>query len=230
MVRSSRNPLLLLVCGFATGGAAAPAGTQQSAPHALPACTQPITLDAASSSLDLATKTYVFGDIVITQCSLRLQADHARGTEPVNFSNSHWTFEGHVRMDAEQRGSLRADEAVVEFKDNYIARATITGKPAEFEQKRTDSDQMARGHADQIVYDVNAGTVHLTTNAWLSNGQNEISGPLLVYNMREQRVQAATAPGTGERIHIVIAGHDAPKAESAKPDPGKPAPGSTPQP
>ena len=40
------------------------------------------------------------------------------------------------------------------FKDNLIARATVVGKPAEFEQKRVDSDQMARGHAGKIVYDV----------------------------------------------------------------------------
>ena len=64
--------------------------------------------------------------------------------------------------------------------------------------------------------DVAAGTVRLRSDAWLSNGQNEITGPLLVYNMREQRVEAATAPGTGEHIHITIAGHDA-----AKPDAGK---------
>jgi lipopolysaccharide transport protein LptA len=230
MARSIRNPLLILACGFVTGSAAAAAAQQPSAPHSLSACTQPITLDAGSSSLDLATKTYVFTDIVITQCSLRLQADHARGTEPVNFSNSHWTFEGHVRIDADQRGSLRSDEAVVEFKDNYIARATITGKPAEFEQKRTDSDQVARGHADEIVYDVTGGTVRLTSNAWLSSGQQEISGPMLTYNMREQKVEAATAPGTGERVHIVIPAHGPAKADAARPDPAKPASGSSPQP
>jgi lipopolysaccharide transport protein LptA len=97
-----------------------------------------------------------------------------------------------------------------------ISRATITGKPAQFEQRRADSDKVARGHADEIVYDVAAGTVRLTSDAWLSNGQNEISGPLLVYSMREQRVEAATAAGTGEHIHITISGHDA-----AKPDSGK---------
>jgi lipopolysaccharide transport protein LptA len=118
----------------------------------------------------------------------------------------------------------------VEFRDNHIARATVTGKPAEFEQKRTDSDQVARGHADEIVYDVDAGTVRLTGNAWLSSGPQDISGPMLEYNVREQKVEAATAPGTGQRVHIVIGGHGPAKPDSGKPDPGKPAPGSSPQP
>jgi len=113
----------------------------------------------------------------------------------------------HVRIDAEQRGDLTSDQAVVEFHDNHMARAIITGKPAEFEQKRADAQQPARGHADQIVYNVDDGTVRLTDDAWLSDGQNEISGPLLIYNIRAQRVQAATAPGTSQRVHITITPH-----------------------
>jgi lipopolysaccharide transport protein LptA len=176
---------------------------------------QPISVDAASSQVDYKSNTVVFTQIVISQGATRVQADYAHATG-LDFANSRWNFDGNVRIDAPEQGSLRSDSAVVEFRDNHIARATITGKPAQFEQKRADSDKVARGHADEIVYDVAAGTVRLRSDAWLSNGQNEITGPLLVYNMREQRVEAATAPGTGEHIHITIAGHDA-----AKPDAGK---------
>ena len=163
---------------------------------------QPITVDAASSQVDYRSNTVVFSQVVISQGATRVQADHAHATG-LNFANSRWTFDGRVRIDAEQRGSLRSDEAVVEFRDNRIARATITGKPAEFEQKRADSAQPARGHADEIVYDVRDGTVRLTNDAWLTDGQNEISGPLLVYSIRAARVQADAAPG-GERVHIKI--------------------------
>src|SRR6266853_5857279 len=103
-----------------------------------------------------------------------------------------------------------------------FARATVTGKPAEFEQKRTDTDQLARGHAGEIVYDVSDGTVRLTDDAWLTDGQNEISSTLLVYSIREQRVQAAASPGTDQRVHITITPHVAPapgKTEPAKPPP-----------
>lgn len=199
----------------------------------------PVSLDAASSEVDAKTNTLVFKDVVISQGDMRVQAEHARATG-LNFANSRWNFEGNVRIDGEQRGSLRSDQAVIEFKDNHIARATITGKPAEFEQKRANSDSVARGHADEILYDVNDGTVRLTDDAWLSDGQNEISGPLIVYNIREQRVQASAAPnaapGADQRVHINIAPHAAgtgkpeqpkpeqPKPEASKPDAATPAP------
>src|SRR5215469_12615239 len=154
---------------------------------------QPVSVDAASSEIDARTNALVFRNVVISQGDMRVQAEHARATG-LNFANSRWNFEGNVRIDAEQRGSLRSDQAVVEFRDNHIARATITGKPAEFQQRRANSDQIARGRADQILYDVNDGTVRLTDEAWLSDGQNEISGPLLVYNIREQQIKAITPP------------------------------------
>ena len=204
----------------------------------------PVSLDAASSEIDARTNALVFRNVVISQGNMRVQAEHAHATG-LNFANSRWDFDGNVRIDAEQHGNLRSDQAVVEFKDNHIARATITGKPAEFEQKRANSDAVARGHADEILYDLNDGTVKLTDDAWLSDGQNEISGPLLVYNIREQHIQAVAAPnapvGGDQRVHISIAPHatgtgrpeparpdaakpEAPKPETPKPDGANPAP------
>jgi lipopolysaccharide transport protein LptA len=207
----------------AAPAAAAPAPAPGAA--ALPTRQLPVTVDAASSEVDYRTNTVVFSQVVISQGAMRVQADHAHASG-LNFANSRWTFEGHVRIDAEPRGNLRADQAVVEFRDNHIVRATANGKPAEFEQPRADSQQMAHGHADEIVYDVNEGTVRLSQNAWLSDGANEISGPLLVYNIRAQRVQAATQSGTDQRVHIVIQPQNAPAAPPGKThnEPGKTPP------
>jgi lipopolysaccharide transport protein LptA len=220
MARSGRKLLLLLAAALASGAVAAPA-PPPAPPPALPPDQQPITVDAASTEVDYRTNTVVFSEVVISQGATRVQADHAHATG-LNFANSRWTFEGKVRIDAEQHGNLRSDQATVDFRNNRIARATITGKPAEFEQKRADSEQMARGHADEIVYDLSDGTVRLSNEAWLSDGQNEISGPLLVYNVRAQRVQAAAAPGTDQRVHIRIEPRGVPgpdKTEPAKPPP-----------
>ncbi|HXY98025.1 MAG TPA: lipopolysaccharide transport periplasmic protein LptA [Steroidobacteraceae bacterium] len=232
MARICRNPavLLLAVALPALGVRAADAIPDFSG--------LPVSLDAASSEIDARTNALVFRSVVISQGGMRVQADHAHATG-LNFANSRWDFEGNVRIDAEQHGNLRSDQAVVEFKDNHIARATITGKPAEFEQKRAN-DQIARGHADQILYDVSDGTVKLRDDAWLSDGQNEISGPLLVYNIREQHIQAVAAPdaaaGSDQRVHISITPHaagtakpeavrpEAPKPDAARPDGAKPQP------
>src|SRR6516165_2079641 len=191
----------------------------------LPTRQLPITVDAASSEVDYRTNTVVFSQVVISQGAMRVQADHAHASG-LNFANSRWTFDGHVRIDAEPRGSLRSDQAVVEFRDNRIVRATASGKPAEFEQQRGDSQQMARGRAEEIVYDVSEGTVRLSSDAWLSDGVNEISGPLLVYNIRAQRVQAATQSGSDQRVHITITPQSVPATPSGKPhnEPGKPPP------
>jgi lipopolysaccharide transport protein LptA len=192
----------------------------------------PVTVDAASSELDTKTNTVVFTRVTITQGDMRVQAEHAHATG-LNFANSKWNFDGNVHIDAGPRGNLRSDQAIVEFRDNHIARATITGKPAEFEQKRENSPLLAHGHADEILYDVSEGTVRMLNDAWLSDGQNEISGPLLVYNIREQRIQAAGsadgshAAGSGVRLTITPRSGDTAKPEAAKPAPNPPA---TPEP
>ena len=214
-----RAPLLaaaLLSAAVAPAVGAADAAAPPTTPSQ-----QPINLDAASTEVDGRTNTLVFTDVVISQGATRVQAEHAHATG-LNFANSRWTFDGKVRIDAELHGNLRSDQATIEFRDNHIARATVTGKPAEFEQKRTDSEQLARGHAGEIVYDLSDGTVRLTDDAWLTDGQNEISSTLLVYSIREQRVQAAASPGTDQRVHITITPHVAPapgKTEPAKPPP-----------
>jgi lipopolysaccharide transport protein LptA len=214
MARSRRNPLLLIVPAAAAGLALAappqpgPAKAQLPQTAAPQPGEEPISVEAASWEGDYKSNSFVLHQVVITQGTTRLQADraHASGlSSGLDFGNSRWTFDGNVRIDGVRHGSLRSDQAVVEFRDNHIARATITGKPATFEQQRANSDQVARGHANQIVWDVADGTVRLTDDAWLSDGQNEISGPLLVYNVREQRVEASGSPATGGgRVHIVI--------------------------
>jgi lipopolysaccharide transport protein LptA len=163
-----------------------------------------LPIDVASSKVDYKGDTVVFQDVVITQGDTKVQADHAHATGLDNFDNSHWTLDGNVRINGEQHGSLKSDQAVVEFRNKYISKATITGNPAEFEQKRTDTAEVARGHAHEIVYNVVDGTVRLSNDAWLSDGHNEISGHELVYSIREQRVQATTQPGTDDKVHIII--------------------------
>ena len=164
----------------------------------------PISLDAASSDVDYKSQTVVFKDIVITQGDIRVQAQTARAAGGLNFENTRWTFEGKVQIHVEQRGSLSSDQAIVDFQDNRISKATITGSPAQFEQQRADAQGIARGRAGEIVYEVGTGTVRLASEAWLSDGRTEISGPLIVYNIRAERVQAASNPGEKERVRITI--------------------------
>jgi lipopolysaccharide transport protein LptA len=163
-----------------------------------------LPIDVTSSKVDYKGDTVVFQDVVITQGDTKVQADHAHATGLDNFDNSRWTFEGNVRITGEQHGSLKSDLAVVEFKNKYIAKATVTGNPAEFEQKRTDIDETARGHAHEIVYNVADGTVRLSNDAWVWDGHNSMSAAELVYDIRAQHVQATADPEGKNQVHFQI--------------------------
>lgn len=197
-----------LMLGLAVIPVTGPASMTQ---HAKEAAQEqlPIILDSTSAFVDYKNKTTDYKSIVITQGATRISADkaHAVGLDAQGFENGRWTFEGNVRIDAEPRGQLRSDEAIVEVRDKRIATATATGKPAVFQQTRASTGQLTRGHADLIVYDVLAGTVRLTKNAWLTDGQgNQISGPLITYNIQKQSVLARAAR-PGKRVHITVIPH-----------------------
>jgi lipopolysaccharide transport protein LptA len=173
---------------------------------AAPTCAnQEIVVEAKPMEVDYRNNNAVLRDVVITQCDMRIEAGEARVTGGLNFDNSQWTVLGNVRITAEG-GKLKSDKAVVSFRDKTISNATITGTPASFEQVRADGTT-SRGRAGTIDYETNSGTVSLNSNAWLSDGRNEISGQKLVYNIRSQSVQGqarATPSGGNDRIRIVI--------------------------
>jgi lipopolysaccharide transport protein LptA len=160
--------------------------------------------------------------IVLSQGNTVVRADQARAT-CMNCQDNRWTFQGNVRIDAQPRGNLRSDQATVEVRDNRIVRATVTDNPAEFEQQRTDNLGMAKGHADQIVYDVGQGTVLLTNDAWISDGRNEMSAPSISYSIREQKVLASSA-GASQGVHITITPQSAPKQGPPQPSKGAAGP------
>jgi lipopolysaccharide transport protein LptA len=170
--------------------------------------TQKIVVDAVPVDVNYRDNTALLRDVVITQGDMRIEAAEARVKGGLDFVNGEWTISGNVRINAEG-GKLRADKAVVSFRNNLISRATITGTPAEFEQMRKDSTTY-KGRAPTIDYQTASGTVSFRDNAWLSDGCNEITGKQLVYNIKEQRVQGqpnglpSATPTGGGRVRFVI--------------------------
>ncbi len=163
---------------------------------------EPIVINAAFSNINYETNTAEFTDIVISQGDSRLTADWASATG-VDFMNSQWTFVGRVMILSESRGSLRADRAILQFRDGELTQVTAIGSPAYFEQRRSDSLPPAHGHADQITYEAKQDTVRLNGHAQLSDGRNEISAPMVLYNVREARLQA-DSPDEKRDVHITI--------------------------
>ena len=162
----------------------------------------PINLEAASSDFDYKNNALLFRHVKITQGTLTVEAREASATG-LEFNNAQWTLKGGVRITV-PGGKLDSDTATVSFKDNQIVSAQIRGAPATFEQRLEDRNQLARGRAESIDYDVTNATVQLAGQAWLSDGQNEIRGSKLIYDIGRQRVAAnpgETEPG-GVRITI----------------------------
>ncbi len=163
---------------------------------------QSISLDAQSSELDYKNNNLVFRKVRISQGAMSVAADQAQATG-LDFENSHWVFRGNVKITMEQ-GQLTSDEADITFAKKLLAKAIVNGNPAAFEQRIAKTGKLAQGHADTIDYDVAKGVVHLSKNAWMSDGDREIQGESLKYNVLAQTIIAEGSEQGSQRVHVVI--------------------------
>jgi len=181
------------------------------APAAPPQQQLPILLDAQSSELNYGSNELVFRKVKIAQGTMSVAADQAHATG-LDFEDSHWVFQGGVRIAMDQ-GQLSSDSADVTFAKKLLVKAIIEGKPAVFDQHDPRTGKPVQGHAEVIDYDVAKGIVRFTRNAWLSDGQNEIRGDSLKYIVAERKMVAEAAEQGAQRVHITIT----PPAAAGKP-------------
>ncbi len=178
-----------------------PAQTNQPVPLAqlAPQTDLPIDLDAASSEFDRRNNRLVFRRLQITQGKLRITADLAEATR-LDFENSRWVFRGNVVID-NQGARVFCDAADIQFLGHQLRNAQLTGAPARFEQQRPGS-RLTQGHAGAIEYDVPAATIRLSNNAWLSDGDNEVSGERISYDLAREYVIADSDADGQVRMRI----------------------------
>jgi lipopolysaccharide transport protein LptA len=191
MAASTLNALALLALALPASAAFAAKVEQQA-----------ILLDAQSFEMDLKTNNLIYRKVRISQGNMSVSADQAQGTG-LNFDNSRWVFRGTVRITMDQ-GQLTSDEAEITFAKKLLSKAIVNGKPAAFEQRIAKTGKLAQGRADTIDYDVTKGVVRLSKNAWLSDGQNEIRGESLKYNVLAQNIVAEASEQGSQRVHIII--------------------------
>lgn len=183
-------------------------------------------------------------DVKITAegCDMEIKANSVTTTS-LDMNDSDWTLDGNVRIRSEQEQSkLSSDKAVVQFRNSEVRRITMTGNPAEFEQKRPDSGLVTRGHAKQMVYEATDGVVRLMEDAWISDGGKEIKTPQLVYDIRKAEIRSTgnedggksssggtnssgSSGGNGDRVIITI---DPKASKGAKKDDAPKPPAATP--
>ncbi|MGA2187296.1 MAG: lipopolysaccharide transport periplasmic protein LptA [Steroidobacteraceae bacterium] len=177
---------------------------------AAPAKQQTIVLDA--QSFDYTVDNMVFHKVKITQGDMSISADQGQGTRQgegsrpsanVDFDNSLWVFHGNVKITMDQ-GQVGSDEAQITFYRQQLSKAVATGNPAVFEDRVEKTGKLAHGHADTIDYDAGKGIVTLLNNAWLNDGQSEIRGDSVKYNLVARSIVAEGTEPDSQRVHIVI--------------------------
>jgi lipopolysaccharide transport protein LptA len=182
---------------------------------------EPIDVTAQYQEIDGKNKTIFLRKVRIAQGGMSLIADQGQvnGTGVENaFDNSVWVFKGSVKVTVDQ-GVLNSDDARVTFSNKVFTYAVVTGKPATFQQKIAKTDKLAHGHADTIEYDVTKGIIRLTKDGFLDNGQYEVHGESLKYDVARQISSAEASEQGSQRVHIIIT-----------PPPKSPAPAKTPPP
>jgi lipopolysaccharide transport protein LptA len=153
--------------------------------------------------LDYKNNNMIYHKVRIAQGAMSVAADQAQASG-LDFENSsHWVFRGNVKI-AMEGGQLISDEADVTFAKKLLAKAIANGNPATFEQRIVKTGKVAHGRAETIDYDVTKGMVHLSKNAWVSDGDREIQGESLTYNVLTQTIRAESAEQGSPRVHIII--------------------------
>jgi lipopolysaccharide transport protein LptA len=163
---------------------------------------QTILLEAQSAEMDLKSNSLIYRKVHVSQGNMSVSADQAQGTG-LDFENSHWVFRGNVKITMDQ-GLLTSDEAEITFAKKLLSKAVVNGKPAAFEQRIAKTGKLAQGRAESIDYDVTKGLVHLSKNAWLSDGEREIQGESLKYNVLAQTIAAEASEQGSQRVRIII--------------------------
>lgn len=162
----------------------------------------PISLDADSSEFDRRNNVMVFRMITIRQGDLTISANQARSSE-LDFGNAEWIFTGNVLMTS-PNARLEAQSATLRFLEHDLRSARVVGKPAAFEQQRADLEEPVQGRAEVMEYDLEGQLIKLSGSAWLREGNNEILGETIAYNISEQRVLATSDEAGSQRVQITI--------------------------
>ncbi len=208
---------------LALGALLAPLACANAAPATIGRDRQaPILLEAQSTSIDLKTNSAVFTKIRISEGAMSITADQGQASQQrsadMYFENNVWNFRGNVKITVEQ-GQLFSDDAQITFINNELSKAVVNGKPASFEQTMTKNGKPAKGHANTIDYDATKHLVRFLKDAYLTNGDHEMTGQALKYDIVGQKVFAEEAEQNSQRVRIVIT-----------PPPPKTAPPKTPPP
>jgi lipopolysaccharide transport protein LptA len=216
-IRNNRNAaactLGLSLLATVALGAAAPAGQLVKPGDAFNWDADVVTSDFRSDTLEFS------GNVRVTQGPMSIEAGAATAND-VRGENSRWSFQKSVHI-VTSEAELQSDSASAAVVRGQLARARAEGSPAQFAQRSPRADRQVRGRAGVIEYDFVAGVVKMTDQVWFSNGKDEFRGDVVIYNVRDERLQIN--PGGQGRVRGVIR----PQGQTTVPPPAPTQPESS---
>lgn len=172
----------------------------------------PISLDADSTNYDGKSSMLVFHGLRLSQGSIGIEADEGRATK-LDFQDSVWRFKGNVVIDVDN-GHIECESADLKFADHKLMVATIYGEPATFEMHRQGSDEVTRGEAERLVYNLDTRIIEFSGNAMFAESGNQISSRFIAYNIAEQRINAESSGEGDDKVKITFTPQDSETAET----------------
>lgn len=121
--------------------------------------------------------------------------------QDMNYKANTLYFSGNVIV-SQGLLTIKADELFVETDAEGTSEKLIAkGTPASFIQKSdNETDDTISATANEVVYLVDAQTLTLTGDAEYQQGGSKVTGQNIVFDLKQQRVQAEGGKGTDERV------------------------------
>ena len=155
-----------------------------------------LSSDFRTDTLDLS------GNVRVTQGPMSIEAGAATARD-FRSQSSRWLFQKSVHI-VTSEAELQSATASAAIVSGQLAQARVEGSPAQFEQRGGRADRQVRGRAGVIEYDFVAGVVKLTDQVWFSNGKDEFRGDVVIYNVRDERVQINPGGQSSGRVRGII--------------------------
>lgn len=160
----------------------------------------PMDINAENTTYDGRSSMIIFSGLRLTQGSIRIEADEGRATR-MELEDATWTFSGNVRIDI-GAGRIECDSAELMFDEFQLKQAIVTGSPAVYNLQRPGTEETTHAEAGRLYYDVAAGVIEFSDSATITEGGNQISSNVLVYNVAEQRISAEGSGDDDGRVRI----------------------------
>lgn len=113
------------------------------------------------------------------------------------------TYQGNVLM---TQGSVRitADKVTVTKQEDGSDQVLATGAPVTFQQQREGEQDLAKGRALRVEYDMNSDIVKLYDQAQLTQGKDKLINDRITYDKKREVMWAGASQQGKQRVRITL--------------------------